>query len=139
MVSVLCSKRLLYSCSSTPRFFCFHGTRRPIPRHPISADACQVATEIDSPDPSKSRKPGSRRASTIRTRFQAATTVPEEVNQTLRICSQFLSGQKYRVRGPLDIFLYCALYSRPTRHTKRENRAYFGARYTPTCTLLAAA
>ena len=35
--------------------------------------------------------------------------------------------------------MYCLLLYRPTRHTKQENRAYFGARSTPACTLLAAA
>ena len=70
LVGVLCFNRLLCLCpipvsSKHPEFFfCFHGgTRRPIPSHPLSADAGQVVTEIGSPDPLKSRRPGACRAS----------------------------------------------------------------------------
>ena len=74
----------------------FHGgTRCPIFSHPLSADDSQVATEIGSPDPTKSRRPGPRRAFTRRTRFQAALTVPEVANQTLRMCSQFFLDKIY--------------------------------------------
>ena len=126
---------------AAPRdFSCFHGgTRRPIPGHSLSADAGQAATEIGSPDPSKSRRPSPRRAFTRHTRFQAVITVPEEANQTLRICSQFLAGQNIVDVDHWKLLLYCSSYVRPTRRTKRENRAHFGARYTLVCTLLAAA
>ena len=68
-------------------FFCLHvATRRPIASHPLSADAGQVATEIDSTGTRKYKISGPRRAFARRTQFQAAITVAEEANKTLRVC-----------------------------------------------------
>ena len=81
---------------AAPRVFCLHGAiRRPIPSPPLSADTGQVVTEMGSPDPFKSRRPPPRRAFTRRTRFQAAITVPEGANQTLRVCSLYYSIVPY--------------------------------------------
>ena len=82
-----------------PNFSCFHGaTGRLISSDPLSVDAGQVATEIGSSNPSKSRRPDPRRGFTRRIRFYAGITVPEEANQTVRICSQLLAGRKYSER-----------------------------------------
>ena len=51
----------------------------------------------------------------------------------------FFLGENIRDVDHWIRLLYCSLYSRPTWHTKRENRAHFGARNTPVCTLLATA
>ena len=117
---------IYYTPSGTIEIFCFHGsTRRPIPSHPLLDDARQVATEIGSPDPSKSRRPGLRRAFTRRTRFQAAITAPKEANQTLRTCSQFHAGRKYRVRLPLVIVLFL-IFPAITAYQAREQGVFRG-------------
>ena len=103
-------------------FVWFRGaTRRPITSHPLTADDGQVATEIGSRDPSKSRRPSPRRALTRRTGFHAAITVSAEVNQTLRICPQFLFGLIYRVCSKLDmnIVLFLIFPAEGAYHARR--------------------
>ena len=137
VVLYLCTIQLL---QHHPDIFCFHvGTRHPISSRPLSADAGQVATEIGSPspDPSKSRRPGSRRAFTRRTRFQAAIVVAEEANETSSICWQFFVDRNIGYVKDWIQLLLGSLHSPPTRHTKRENRDHFGGKTSDPCLHLA--
>ena len=76
-----------------PGIFSFHGgTSRPIPTHPLSTDAGQVAMEIGSPDPLKSRRPGARRASTGAHGSRQLSWCPRKPTKRCESVHSFLMG-----------------------------------------------
>ena len=95
-----------------PEIFSFSRRHQASHPQPPSLGRCdQVTTETDSPDPSKSRRPGPRRTLTSCTRFQAAITVPKEATQTLiSVYSFFLDQNIGYVKYWIYIYIYIYIF-----------------------------